>query len=320
MLAQSLFVAVCPLLVMQSSAESETDARTEGVASSKAPDVEAVLEEWQRREPQIERARVHFTQYAYDDVFAVEERSKGVLHFEPREKYSWSLKPADVDEGTLSGRNTDSGRPFTLAAEKAMLIYVDGRGVTIAEPDQMTYTTGEYPPNIRQWAWETLPPEDESPSAFWENTFASIAFPSWIDLRSSLLTGTNVKQLREVFEWSHRDTTNRNLISLSAVPIDAKQARSIRRIDVLLDPDSYRTRGVRFIGVGGSKSTVLVPNDVQFNDTVERVRPPDLQGYTRWTPPKQGLFRFSQRRGNQGWTRVGSEIMTGVMLLFVLIL
>jgi hypothetical protein len=235
---------------------------------------DAVLEEWERHAPSIERAFVRMTRYQYDEVFTIEERSRVALHFEPGSRYLYRLTPVGLTEDTVSTKRDFTGKPYEIRSCDPTTWYADTRSVMQIDHSTKTYATFEYPPGA--------PPGDlrhyldpQPPGLFnW-----TLPLTSYFTLHAALATGAQIDVMRTQMTWSMGPQSDSNRIHLIAKP-RGRASRNFERLEVLLDANTWQSIAFRIIDPGRTKETVFVVNELQFNDAAPIVSRPDLWGYS----------------------------------------
>ncbi|MBL8851355.1 MAG: hypothetical protein JNG89_16855 [Planctomycetaceae bacterium] len=232
------------------------------------PDVTQVLADWQAASRAVERARVEFVRYEYDQIYGVEKRGSGRLYFESPQKGVYELQASPIGPGDVSRRTQPNGSAYALESDTSSLVFWDNRRVVVAYPDQHAYD-------------EFVVPKQSSiqPAGSFTRLWYSLASPARL---LPGVVGVHSDGFMERFEWSVLTGDDRKLI-LVGRPITDEDQLEISELQVILDTTTHLPQATRLIPPGGEREVVLVINTFVVNDDVPPGEwRPDLSGYHKY--------------------------------------
>lgn len=225
-----------------------------------------ILRRWSDATSRIERAHLEFACYRYDSIYFIEQRCRGRFRWEAPDRACYERFNADDDATAPTRRKGSNGEPFTRDTMSPLMFCWNGNEVIIANPELHTYDVFDVPsdPEARQ-------------TGSWGRIWSTFADPHRI-LPGVVDAHSNDFQSR--FEWSLLRQDDEQIL-LSGVPLHEEDQRDMARLQVILDPDTFRVRATRIDDPTGNVETVHVFGDLRFNEDVNYSEnwTPDLTGY-----------------------------------------
>ncbi|MEZ6052191.1 MAG: hypothetical protein R3C02_12490 [Planctomycetaceae bacterium] len=318
-----LLCGLCFLLpVSVCLAEEQRDSRLAVLPDGR---VDEILNSWRKAYATVETARIALRIYESDYVFLQEKRGKAEFLYQYPDRLSLEFQPVRLEQETEPARKSGHGDEFELRPLEQWLLYVDRHEVIIADPVAKTFDLLSHPPSMRDIA-----PAPIDPLMVVSPEMARVFNPGWfhktfspyciglgiyesLTLRSAFLSGSELDQYQRQFNWTiERDDAER--IQLSGKSGNEAMARNLQRVDVILDPETFRTKSVRFIDPSGSKATVYVVSQMTINEPGLFIRKPNLSGYKL---TQEATRDVQQTKGEGDSSAAPLSIICGAVLLLL---
>jgi hypothetical protein len=264
-----------------------------------APELPEILRRWSDATRRIERSYMEFVFYNYDSVYFIERRCHGRFRWEAPDRACYERFIADDDATAPTRRKGPNGEPFTRDTTDPLMFCWDGNEVIIAHPELRTYSVFEVPsdPEVRQ-------------TGSWGRIWCTFAdphkiLPGVVDAHSDEFQGR--------FEWSLLRQDDEQIL-LSGVPLREEDQRDMARLQVILDPETFRVRATRLYAPTGNAETVHVFCESRVNEDVNYSAnwTPDLTGYEQLNsaPPAPPATSDS---ASQSTRSMADKLIVGVL-------
>jgi hypothetical protein len=241
----------------------------EADAGQNDPAVAEVLSRWEQSVSDLKSVELKFKRFDRDPVFELETRGVGRFVFVAPDRGLYELKPASVVE-RADGPSSAAGGKFSVNAAKPQLFWWTGKTVTIVDDRQRTFDELTIPKCAKGCQMQTVGSFD----VIWQVLAGpQKALPGVVEIRSEKLVNR--------FQWSVIEK-NDSRIMLEGRPKVMNDRRHMSRLDVILDPKSYRTVATRVVDPAGSRTTDHVFEYV-------RVNVPELEDDASWKPDLSGM-------------------------------
>ncbi len=241
----------------------------EGDAGQNDPAVAEVLSRWEQSVSELKSVELKFKRFDRDPVFELETRGVGRFVFVAPDRGVYELKAASVIE-RADGPTSVSGGKFSVNAAKPQLYWWTGKTVTIVDDREKTFDELSIPKCARGCQMQTVGSFD----VIWQVLAGpQKALPGVVEIRSEKLVNR--------FQWSIVEK-NDSRIMLEGRPKVTNDRRHMSRLDVILDPKSFRTVATRVVDPAGSRTTDHVFEYV-------RVNVPELENEAAWKPDLSGM-------------------------------
>ncbi|MBX3442769.1 MAG: hypothetical protein KF774_10200 [Planctomyces sp.] len=232
------------------------------------PTLLELLSQWERAAGDLQSLELKFKRFDYDNIFEVETRGVGRFVYVAPGVGLYELRPASVVD-RADGRTSPKGARFAVSAAKPQLYWWNGETVTIVDDREKTYDELRLPKRNAQEAqavgsWDVIWQVLAGPQK---------ALPAVVDIRA--------EQVISRFQWTLVEGTE-SRIMLEGRPKSAADRRHLSRIDVILEPKTFRTTATRMIDSAASRETVHVFEYVRVNDAA-------LNDMNAWKPDLSGL-------------------------------
>lgn len=114
-----------------------------------SPELQKILEEWERKSSQIRSLHGTHTRTVYNIVFEVEKRSEGKWYVETPDKGRIDLIGTPPKKGEVSKRIGKSGKPFRIEADRAEKWICDGIEIKMVNDEDKSYEVADLPRHLR---------------------------------------------------------------------------------------------------------------------------------------------------------------------------
>jgi hypothetical protein len=247
----------------------------EGDAGSNDPAVTEVLSRWEQSVSDLKSVELKFKRFDRDPVFELETRGVGRFVFVAPDRGLYELKPASVVERADAPISANGGK-YSVNAAKPQLYWWTGKTVTIVDDREKTFDELTIPKCARGCQMQTVGSFD----VIWQVLAGpQKAVPGVVEIRSEKLVNR--------FQWSIVEKTDTRIM-LEGRPKVMSDRRHLSRLDVILDPKSFRTAATRVVDPAGSRTTDHVFEYVRVNVSElddESLWKPDLSGMSPVGPP-----------------------------------
>lgn len=211
-------------------------------------EIDELLTKWAEAmliRPDVE---IRFRRYSYDSVFQIEKRSEGRIYFEDlRHGLMTTNSIAGLED--VSMRTGADGVSYRLQPGERTTWFWDDDTMHILHPDRQLRDSIEIHPSEERIQSET--------GSFLEGFVLALHFfgrypEEWLHG----IVGVDAYQFNERFELEvqHHETRHH----LIAIPRKAADQREFRRLEVLIDKETFRTYAVRIFSPSMQKETVYV--------------------------------------------------------------
>jgi len=241
----------------------------EADAGPNDPAVTEVLSRWAQSVSELKSVEIKFKRFDRDPVFELETRGVGRFIFVSPDRGVYELKPASVVE-RADGPSSAAGGKFSVDAARSQQHWWTGKTVTIVDDREKTFDELTIPKCARGCQMQTVGSFD----VIWQVLAGpQKALPGVVEIRSEKLVNR--------FQWSVIEK-NDSRIMLEGRPKVMNDRRHMSRLDIILDPKSYRTAATRVVDPAGSRTTDHVFEYV-------RVNVPELEDEASWKPDLSGM-------------------------------
>jgi len=239
-----------------------------------SPELNQVLEKWQKSTASIQNLKLSFERYRYDRAFNLETRAVGRFVFVAPNTGMYRIQPAPIPVGTESKIIGTDGQRFTLRTDAPESLVWDGMSVTVADDKYRTLQTLEVP---RQDAGI------QRVVGSWDNVWAGITQPQ---VALPCVVDVNVKDLKERFQLSVLRADEQHVV-LQCLPAEPSARRQLSEMMVIIDPQTHLTKATKFVGPSGDLEIVHVFLYEQINqpEVAQKTWAPELGDYRRMEMP-----------------------------------
>jgi hypothetical protein len=220
-----------------------------------------ILRRWTDATSRIERAHLEFMRFNYDNLYFVEQRCHGRFRWEAPDRACYELFNSGDDGTAETKRKGPHGEPFIRESADPLMLCWDGNEVIIAHPELRTYDVFDVPsdPEVRQTgSWGRIWSVYADPHRI---------LPGVVDVHS--------EGLHDRFEWTLLRQDDEQIL-LCGRPLLTEDQQQLSQLQVILDPQTFRTRATRVYDVTGNRETVHVFCESKFNN--------DVNYSENWTP------------------------------------
>jgi TIGR03009 family protein len=250
-------------------------------ADVKPTELEEILQKWEHATAGITRVRANFKGIVYDEVFAVEQHSTGVLSYRDPGRGSYQVSPMAFATGSRSDRKTRDGSSFRYeTGSPEHVVWTGTEILLINEPSK----------SFQRFA---IPKRALVNEKIGESTRSSFDFASQLSVPvgslSPFLRGVRADELQSRFaiEIIRKDD---NQIRLAFRPRHDWERESLQQAECILDAKTFEIRAFRTVDSTGQKVRVFVFSDIQTNEAVDRqedLTAPNLDGYRNLSQPSR---------------------------------
>lgn len=233
------------------------------------PAVLEILTRWEQAVAELRSVELKFKRFDRDPVFELETRGLGRFIFLSPDKGLYELKPASVVE-RADGPTAVGGGRYTVNAAKPQSYWWTGKTVTIVDEREKTFDEMTIPKCAKGCQMQTVGSWD----VIWQILAGpQKAIPGVVDVRTEKMINR--------FRWSVLESSDTRIL-LEGRPRLVSDRRHMSRLDIILDPKTYRTIATRVIDPAGSRTT-----DHAFEYV--KVNTPDLEDESSWKPDLSGM-------------------------------
>ena len=203
------------------------------------PALEKVLKDWEQNTSLFKKLVGEFRVFKYDPIFEVEKRAKGKFAHEAPDKGSYERLPADIPEGTISGKLGKDKQPYELRADEPERWVCTGKEVFKINDKERTYEKFQ------------IPPEAQGQNI--------------IDGPLPFLFGMKADQAKKRYKMKLKKKAE-NEIWLEVIPRRAEDAGNWQRAIVIIDAERFVPNAVKLFDPTGAETVHLFSN-VEINPT-----------------------------------------------------
>jgi TIGR03009 family protein len=245
-----------------------------------SPELQQVLEDWEKSSRTIESLQGEHRRFVYDKVFQVEKHAKGQFYYEAPDKGRIDISKIDVPPGAVGQMKGPAGAPFKLQSDRPERWICTGQEIMQVNDEEKTVEVFSIPPDARG---ENIM---EGPLPF------LFGMPAEKAKRRYVLT--LLKQ-------------DENQIWLGVKPRWQQDAANWKEAKVILNRDTYLPSAVMLVDPTGNLETVYSFRKLEANykgkrpGILQRIWPvkdpfkPDLDGYK--------LVKAAPPPSQVGWRR-----------------
>jgi len=212
-----------------------------------------VLHEWNAENLTCTSLRGDFQRIWYDDIFQVQEHSKGQFgYLGPRHGF-WRSRPPEQNPNVASLKKNSDGKPYTYKlTESGELRFQKTRWVCINEETK----------SYLEWIYANQPKQQSSWGLF------DFLYDMAADWPSPFLPGVpNQERFDGLLKRCHfkvvKETETH--IRISGKPQSREDAANYSEFKLYLEKRPWRLRGTQYIHPGGNQSTVYCFSNIETN-------------------------------------------------------
>lgn len=205
-----------------------------------SPELQAVLEAWERASSKVTRLQGVHQRFVYDLVFETEKRADGKFFYEAPDKGRIDISPTKIGKGEVSKRKGKSGQPFKLDPDLQQRWVCTGREIIQLNDTEKSYELFPIPPqhqgaNIM-----------EGPMPF--------------------LFGMPAEKAKKRFALTLMSETETD-VRLKAIPRWQSDFNNYKEAEIILDKTAnrYLPKAVRLIDPSGNLETVYTFRSIDVN-------------------------------------------------------
>ncbi|REJ89281.1 MAG: hypothetical protein DWQ34_20105 [Planctomycetota bacterium] len=236
-----------------------------------ASDVQVILDRWAQAMHDVRAVDGTFKRFTYDSVFLTEQRAVGRFHFEAPNRGLYVVEPVKAGLGGPSQKLDKQGRPYAIVADDPVAYYWNGTHVVWLDEQARTYQMVPVP--------ESLDSEVRTVGS-WDFVWARMAAPQRV---LPGVVDVHNEDFLSRYHWSILRQSPRQII-LQGQPATQESRYNLSRLQVILDPETFRTTATRVIDAGASREIVHVFEYGTFHRALQPAESkwePDLTRYRR---------------------------------------
>lgn len=200
------------------------------------PELEEVLQEWERQTSQFKKLVGEFSVFKYDPTFEVERRGEGKFAYEAPDKGNYERKGSDI-KGQKAKKKNKNGEPYTLQSDSPERWVCTGKEIIRIDEKEKTYEK------------ISIPPEAQGQNI--------------IEGPLPFLFGMKAQQAKMRYKMKLKSKTESEII-LQLVPIKQADASNWERATVIIDAKRFVPKAVQHFDPTGGE-TVHVFKNVEIN-------------------------------------------------------